>query len=95
MPQGEKIPTRSICAWPWLSAMVTADGYITPCCYVTDPRVYNLGHIRDRSFTIIWDGPRYQDFRRRLREGNTTELPCHTCYDYVGLSQNVREDVNK
>lgn len=95
MPQDEKISTRSICAWPWLSAMVTADGYITPCCYVTDPRVYNLGHIRDKPFTIIWEGPRYQDFRRRLREGDTTNLPCHTCYDHVGLSQNVREDVNK
>jgi len=87
--EGKKKPTRTICAWPWLSAMITADGYVTPCCYVTQPWVYNLGRIQDEPFTTIWNGPRYQDLRRKLREGDTIDLPCQTCYDHVGLSPHI------
>jgi radical SAM protein with 4Fe4S-binding SPASM domain len=83
----EKKPTQSLCIWPWLSAMVTVDGYITPCCYVTDPAVFNLGNLRDQSFSSIWAGPTYREFRRQLREGRTSSLPCRSCFDYVGLSQ--------
>jgi radical SAM protein with 4Fe4S-binding SPASM domain len=93
--QGEKIATRSLCVWPWLSAMITVDGYVTPCCYVTNPNVYHLGHLRDESFSKIWEGDRYKDFRRRLRDENTASLPCHDCHDHVGLSQYARTEANR
>ena len=93
--KGKKKPTRTICAWPWLSAMVTVDGYVTPCCYVTQPWVYSLGRIQDESFTTIWNGPRYQELRRKLREGDTADLPCQTCYDHVGLSPHAHIEVKE
>ena len=54
------------CRWPWHSAFVTSDGYVTPCCGMMDPRQFNLGNINEQGFGDIWRGPAYRELRRRI-----------------------------
>jgi len=78
------IPTHEVCAWPWLSAMITVDGFVTPCGYVTQPWVFNLGRItKHLSFADIWNGNKYAEFRKDMLTGHTYGLPCYTCKDFV------------
>ncbi len=79
-----KRPTREVCAWPWLSAMITVDGFVTPCGYVTQPWVFNLGRVTDNvGFTDIWNGEKYAKFRKDMLMGRTKGLPCYDCRDFV------------
>lgn len=75
------------CPWPWYSVLVTADGYVCPCCVAADPRVIHFGDLRSQRFEDIWNSTQYQLFRRELRAGNIPTF-CRGCYeDYNKLIQ--------
>jgi radical SAM protein with 4Fe4S-binding SPASM domain len=67
------------CFWPWESCFISADGYITSCAVVTDPRLRNFGRIDDTPFRVTWNSPEYQSFRRAHREQKISTL-CRLCY---------------
>ena len=37
------------CVYPWIWPYVTWNGYITPCCYKSDPRQFNFDNLLDTS----------------------------------------------
>ncbi len=68
------------CQWPWKKAYVAVDGSVTPCCYALPERGVVFGNVLTSDFSEIWNGPKYQSFRKELREG----MPaiCKNCPDY-------------
>lgn len=68
------------CSYIKHSAYVSAEGEVTPCCILGDPRIISMGNIhRLKRFSKIWNNAQY----RRLRNAiNKSELPafCKDCY---------------
>ncbi len=70
------------CKWPWKSAYITAEGYVTPCCmHGANPDTINFGNILQESFTTIWNNHSYQEFRRQLKSPNPPDI-CRDCPSY-------------
>ncbi|MFH1150724.1 MAG: SPASM domain-containing protein [Actinomycetota bacterium] len=73
------IPRRDrVCLVPWYSTYVSWEGNVFPCCYYYDGQV-DLGNVFNTPFSVIWNGPRYREFRTRLRRDRDTLPICRTC----------------
>lgn len=49
-----------------------------PCCYLTNsPHV--MGNINEQSFTSIWQGDAYRNFRHALVHDRKNLVGCNTC----------------
>jgi MoaA/NifB/PqqE/SkfB family radical SAM enzyme len=72
----------SLCRRPWSLMYFTAHGRAIPCCIAPfSARGYDgftLGDATQESLRQIWNGPRYQDFRRALL-GESPPAPCANC----------------
>jgi len=70
------------CQRPWTLAYVTANGNVLPCCIspwvARDYAGLILGNAFDEQLASIWDGERYQKFRRDF-ESATPPDPCRGC----------------
>lgn len=82
-----KGPTRDERPWagcqrPWTLAYVTANGHVLPCCIspwtAKDYAGAILGNAFEESFVAIWNGARYQRFRRDF-ESDVPPDPCRGC----------------
>jgi radical SAM protein with 4Fe4S-binding SPASM domain len=63
------------CVAPWMMTAVLANGDVAPCRDYPD---YVVGNIRNTPLTQLWNGPRFQAFRKVLKE--ETLLPvCRRC----------------
>jgi radical SAM protein with 4Fe4S-binding SPASM domain len=71
------------CTWPWDGAYVTSAGVVQPCCMVMGDDRVALGHLDEQSFTEIWTGPAYREFRRRLAGDDPPDV-CRGCALYQG-----------
>lgn len=67
------------CWWPWTSCYITCDGFVTPCCICTDPRVVNYGNVFETPFEKIWNSENYKKLRRMIREDDIPDF-CKACY---------------
>ena len=67
----------------WHSCVMTWDGTIVPCCFDKDAK-YSMGNILEQSFSEVWNGDSYQDFRSRLFENRKEIDICRNCTE--GLS---------
>ena len=72
----------SLCRRPWTLMYFTAHGRAIPCCIAPfSMRGYDsftLGDATQQSLRDIWNGPRYQDFRRALLSP-TPPKACANC----------------
>jgi MoaA/NifB/PqqE/SkfB family radical SAM enzyme len=72
----------SLCRRPWTLMYFTAHGRAIPCCIAPfSMRGYDsftLGDATQQSLREIWNGPRYQDFRRALLSP-TPPKACANC----------------
>jgi radical SAM protein with 4Fe4S-binding SPASM domain len=70
------------CRRPWSLMYVTANGNVLPCCIAPFTSVpYGdivLGNVFQQSIEEIWNGPRYQDWRRRML-GDEPPEACKGC----------------
>ena len=70
------------CNRPWRSTYVTANGNVLPCCIAPfSTRDYAgliLGNVFQQPIKEIWNGARYQEFRRAHRTDQPPE-PCRGC----------------
>jgi MoaA/NifB/PqqE/SkfB family radical SAM enzyme len=57
----------SVCRWPWERTFISVEGFVGPCCLVSDPEVVNFGNLFSQPFTAIWRGPEYQALREAFR----------------------------
>lgn len=64
------------CKWPWKKVYVTYDGYITPCCHLEDPKVFNFGNILETPFLKLWNGKKYREFRKNFFDWNSICKKC-------------------
>lgn len=62
----------------WHSCVMTWNGDIVPCCFDKDAK-YRMGNIHEQSFSDIWNGPKYHDFRTRLFENRMEIDICKNC----------------
>jgi radical SAM protein with 4Fe4S-binding SPASM domain len=56
---------------------ITWKGDVVPCCYDLTSR-HVLGNVHVDDLETIWNGPAYQDFRRRIAAGDFPPL-CRNC----------------
>ncbi len=62
----------------WHSCVVTWDGKVVPCCFDKDGK-YVLGDLSKESFSEIWNGKKYQDFRQSLFRSRSEIEICRNC----------------
>ena len=72
----------SLCRRPWSLMYFTAHGRAIPCCIapfsIRGYDGFTLGNATQQSLREIWNGPRYQDFRRALLS-ETPPPACASC----------------
>lgn len=76
---GNRFTRAKPCIWPWQSLYITAEGFVMPCCILTDPRIFNFGNIFEKSLNQIWNSHAYINFRQSLKSGNLRDY-CKGCY---------------
>ncbi|MCP4371861.1 MAG: radical SAM protein [Deltaproteobacteria bacterium] len=69
---------RRKCILPWFSAYVTVEGFVRPCCSFSQTEA-NMGNIFENSIQEIWNGKKYQRFRKAIREGKRPYPICANC----------------
>jgi radical SAM protein with 4Fe4S-binding SPASM domain len=69
------------CLHPWMSAVVTLDGEVMPCCNIHRSD-YSMGNLFSDAFEDLWNGSHYQSFRRELRRKDAVPEPCRWCPDF-------------
>jgi radical SAM protein with 4Fe4S-binding SPASM domain len=79
---------ESSCRVPWYSTYIDTKGRVYPCCYLTNS-AHVMGNINQQSFSEIWHGERYREFRRLLAHDRKNLAGCRTCPrdDEWGLRQ--------
>jgi pyrroloquinoline quinone biosynthesis protein E len=80
----QKFDTSSpdtICGWPFERAFVSSDLRVSPCCIISNPDTLQIGPgiTAERSFTDVWFGEDYVEFRRAHMEGRIPQA-CVGCY---------------
>jgi MoaA/NifB/PqqE/SkfB family radical SAM enzyme len=72
----------SACTRPWTLMYISARGSAFPCCIAPfstkDLSRLSLGNAFSRDLATIWNGEKYQDFRRRLLSADPPEC-CKGC----------------
>jgi MoaA/NifB/PqqE/SkfB family radical SAM enzyme len=75
----KKHKLRKPCFWLWRTAILNADGGITPCCLYDTP---NWGNAFDNDFISIWNNITFQEARLRSQNDkslHTKDLICDQC----------------
>lgn len=54
---------KQYCEYPWTSLTVMADGNVVPCTQISNNEIV-LGNIKDNSLEEIWNGKKYEEFRK-------------------------------
>ena len=62
----------------WSSSVITFDGKLVPCCFDKDAK-YQMGDLKEMSFRDIWNGDKYQSFRKRLFTNRQSIDICQNC----------------
>jgi radical SAM protein with 4Fe4S-binding SPASM domain len=68
----------------WHSCVITWDGKVVPCCFDKDAH-YTLGDLSKESFTEIWNGDAYQQFRQSLLRSRQEIEMCRNCTEGTKL----------
>jgi MoaA/NifB/PqqE/SkfB family radical SAM enzyme len=82
-PHKPGTPGRQRCDWPWHGPYVSYDGLSMPCCMIATPDRMNFGSVAEAGVEAVWNGPAYEDFRRRLDSDDPPEI-CRSCSLYAG-----------
>ncbi len=61
-----------------LNPVITWDGKVIPCCFDKDAR-YVMGDLNRDSFSSIWHGSLYSDFRKQILTGRGKTDICMNC----------------
>src|SRR5690606_8294952 len=57
------------CEFPWTSVSILYDGSVVPCPMDYDGAL-SMGNIKDNSLEEIWNGKRFEDFRKMHTDGS-------------------------
>lgn len=80
--------TKYGCILPWITCFITCEGYVMPCCQVTqkndrDKMIerFSFGNLLEDDFRNIWKSKKYKNFRKSLKTGNLPSI-CKECPYY-------------
>lgn len=62
----------------WHSCVITWDGLVVPCCFDKDAH-HRLGNVQKQGFQELWQGKKYQDFRKLLIQSRSKIDMCKNC----------------
>lgn len=62
----------------WHACVITWDGMVVPCCFDKDAE-HRMGDLKKNSFSEIWKGMVYQQFRNQLTKGREEIDICTNC----------------
>jgi radical SAM protein with 4Fe4S-binding SPASM domain len=62
----------------WHSCVITWDGKIVPCCFDKDAS-HVMGSLQQKSFSEIWNGEPYRNFRQSLLKSRSEIEICKNC----------------
>jgi radical SAM protein with 4Fe4S-binding SPASM domain len=62
----------------WHSSVITWDGKVVPCCFDKDA-THQLGDLKNTSFSALWNGANYQNFRNALLRSRKEIDICKNC----------------
>jgi radical SAM protein with 4Fe4S-binding SPASM domain len=62
----------------WHSCVITWDGLVVPCCFDKDA-AYRMGDLKQQSFTTLWRGTAYRQFRKSLIKSRSEIEMCRNC----------------
>jgi radical SAM protein with 4Fe4S-binding SPASM domain len=62
----------------WHSCVITWDGLVVPCCFDKDAH-HRLGDMKTQTFTELWKGESYQEFRQILIKSRSEIEMCKNC----------------
>lgn len=72
--------TTRRCGHPWQHMSIDLSGQVVPCGYWSNGSGGGgLGDANERSVMEIWNGPEFQELRRRHTENDLNDLPCGDC----------------
>lgn len=75
-------PGKRSCKWPWKSAYISAEGFVTPCCLQgSNPEVINFGSAVKNDLKSIWNNDKYKKFRAALKAESMPAI-CRGCTSY-------------
>lgn len=66
------------CEWPWREAFVSSSGKMIPCPNVGTPDRCHMGDAASDGVASVWNGPRFNEFRSKLVDGDPPEI-CRHC----------------
>ena len=69
------------CNKPYEWVQVNNDGDVFPCCQIAQR--YSIGSITKKTFEEVWNGKKYKEFRKGLKNGNPNPW-CQSCNIYNG-----------
>lgn len=62
----------------WRGSVITWDGKVVPCCFDKDAK-YEMGNIKKESFSEIWKGKAYNQFRKGVLTSRNQIDICKNC----------------
>ena len=89
---GAKVYEKTYCFVPWYHAVI-AGPEVTPCTYAeANGKVMSMGSLRESTFTQIWNGGKYREFRAGMKPPRFDF--CRNCSSCRPYGQYVRENVS-
>jgi radical SAM protein with 4Fe4S-binding SPASM domain len=68
----------------WRSSVITWDGLVVPCCFDKDA-TYRFGDITKQTFSAVWKGQLYNDFRGALLTDRNSIDICKNCTEGIKI----------
>ena len=76
--QSTSVEHHRICLLPWFSAYITQEGDMRPCCTCLHDYT-TMGNLLESPLNEVWNGQKYQEFRRAIKAGKRPFPICETC----------------
>lgn len=76
-----------VCLMPWSSLYVSVEGDVRLCCVFASSPEENLGNLFSEDFPHIWNGRRYQDYRKTFASRKRPNKICQNCLAPTLLGQ--------
>jgi len=74
------------CARLWFNPVVTWEGKVVPCCFDKNAE-HVMGDLNEESFRKIWNGQKFNTFRKKLISGRSSIDICNNCTS--GLNRKI------
>ena len=74
-----KFSPKSPCLWPFHYSFVSCDGFVQPCCIMSNPGRFSLGKLAEKPFAAHWNALPMLRLRTRIAKGALPDF-CKGCY---------------